>query len=148
MSRQVYALIYREGNHLWKRNDYSSSKKKGKKKHSNDWIFYIHRVCLTETRVGGRDAFLGLWGTLAPSSIKKKKKKKSIKSCILQLHWYKEKCNLGWVHCYVFTTIIFIFLLFLKELKWKHFRGPLKACWTPGTVHNGWVNSGSQMLHF
>lgn len=50
--------------------------------------------------------FLPLW---APSNIK------SFFNYILQLHWYKDKYNPGWIHIIIF---IFFFLI-LKEIKMK-----------------------------
>ena len=50
--------------------------------------------------------FLPLW---APSNIK------SFFNYILQLHWYKDKYNPGWIHIIIFI----FFLLILKEIKMK-----------------------------
>lgn len=103
--------------------------KKKKKKCSNDWLCHTYRVCLTAIQVGARDGFLGLWGTLAPSSIKK-----NIKNYILWLPWYKEKYNPGWVRYYIFT--IFLFILG-ERIKIKTFSWATKSIMAPGTVCNG-----------
>lgn len=75
----------------------------------------------------------GLRGRLPPY--------KAIKHCILQLNWYKDHFNPGWIHFYahfIIMSISFSFT-FKKTLKLKQSCGPLKVWWTLDSAPHGEV---------
>lgn len=91
--------------------------------------FSLNKDCL-ETQAFGPTLWLtlGTFNFTVSSSITKK-----CKNYILQLCWYKDEFNLGWIRYYIFI----ISFSFSKSLKLKHFHGSLKVSWARGTVSTG-----------